>query len=283
MGKFDGVLICTDLDGTLFRGDKTVSSENREAIEYFKREGGYFTFITGRLPYYSTEAYSAVRPNAPYGCINGGGVYDGEAERYVWRLRLADKWRSLVELIDESFPGVGIELCAFDKTYFAKENRATIWHRGATGLANVTCDYKAFSESLGKIIFCTDIEDEIRGVEALLRSHELAKHFNFIRSERVMFEILPRGVHKGLAFERIVKHLNIAPKRTVAIGDYDNDVGMLKTAGVGIAVANASRAALDAADIVTVSNEEHAIAQVIYDIERGKYNFKFNPNSSCDE
>ena len=50
MGKFDGILICTDLDGTLYRNDKTVSKENREAIEYFKNEGGYFTFITGRMP-----------------------------------------------------------------------------------------------------------------------------------------------------------------------------------------------------------------------------------------
>ena len=44
MGKFDGILICTDLDGTLYKNDKTISEENKEAIEYFKREGGYFTF-----------------------------------------------------------------------------------------------------------------------------------------------------------------------------------------------------------------------------------------------
>ena len=34
MGKFDGMLICTDLDGTLFKKDKTISCENIEAIEY---------------------------------------------------------------------------------------------------------------------------------------------------------------------------------------------------------------------------------------------------------
>jgi hydroxymethylpyrimidine pyrophosphatase-like HAD family hydrolase len=44
-----------------------------------------------------------------------------------------------------------------------------------------------------------------------------------------------------------------------------------KEAKLGIAVANASKMALDAADSVTVSNEEHAIARVIYDIENGKY------------
>ena len=46
---------------------------------------------------------------------------------------------------------------------------------------------------------------------------------------------------------------------------------MFKAAKVGIAVANACSEALAAADFVTVSNEEHAIAQVIYNLENGMY------------
>ena len=42
MAIFDGTLICTDLDGTLLRKDKTISKENLDAIEYFKANGGYF-------------------------------------------------------------------------------------------------------------------------------------------------------------------------------------------------------------------------------------------------
>ena len=70
MGKFDGILICTDLDGTLYENDKTISSENKKAIEHFKSEDGYFTFITGRMPYYSVDAYNSVKPNVPFGCVN---------------------------------------------------------------------------------------------------------------------------------------------------------------------------------------------------------------------
>ena len=92
-----------------------------------------------------------------------------------------------------------------------------------------------------------------------------------LRSERSLFEILPKGVNKGLALGKLAEQLGIDMKRTVAIGDYDNDAAMLRAAGVGIAVANASRAALEAADAVTVSNEEDAIAKIIYDIEDGKY------------
>ena len=53
----------------------------------------------------------------------------------------------------------------------------------------------------------------------------------------------------------------------------DNDIGMFRVARYGIAVANACAAAREAADLITVSNNDHAIAQVIYDIEQGNIKF----------
>ena len=76
MGIFDGILLCTDLDGTLLKNDGSISSENLEAIEYFKREGGAFTFVTGRPHYIAHDICEMIKPNVPFGCLNGGGVYD---------------------------------------------------------------------------------------------------------------------------------------------------------------------------------------------------------------
>ena len=81
---------------------------------------------------------------------------------------------------------------------------------------------------------------------------------------------MPKGVNKGLALTKLTEYLRLDQEKTIAIGDYNNDIGMFRAAGLGIAVSNACKAALDAADIVTVSNEEHAIAHIIYDIESGK-------------
>ena len=60
--------------------------------------------------------------------------------------------------------------------------------------------------------------------------------------------------------------------KIIAIGDYNNDISMFRAAGIGIAVANGCQEAIDAADFVTVSNEEHAIANVIGGLQSGKYN-----------
>ena len=84
MKKFEGILICTDLDGTLLRDDGTISEENLTAIKHFKENGGIFTFITGRMPYFVSDIYTKIEPNAPFGCINGGGIYDHRTQKYIW-------------------------------------------------------------------------------------------------------------------------------------------------------------------------------------------------------
>ena len=276
MGKFDGILICTDLDGTLFKNDKTVSPENREAIEYFKREGGYFTFITGRMPYYSQEAYDAVQPNVPYGCLNGGAIYDGSNGQYVWSCDPLEGTLDLIRCIDERFPSVGIQICCYERTYFSKDNEEMVRFRRLTRLPNLVCHYEDIDEPVAKIIFVSNREEEILGVEQTLREHPSADAFDFIRSARTLFEIVPKGVQKGLALTKLIDYLQIDPRKTVAVGDYNNDVGMLRAAGIGVAVANACREAREAADFITVSNEEHALAQVIADIEQGIYSFSIN-------
>lgn len=270
MGKFDGILICTDLDGTLYGSDKTISRENAEAIAYFKREGGAFTFITGRMPQYSTEAYRAVCPNVPFGCVNGAGLYDGERGEYVFVMTLPDTVKTMLCEVDRRFPAVGMQVCTPECTYFAKENDVMAWFRSITGVPNISRRYEEVTEPIAKIILATDDAEELCAVEALLRAHPLAPEFSFTRSERAFFEILPQGVHKGVALAKLCEHLGNL-RASVAIGDYHNDIGMFRTATLGVAVANACPEAKAAADHVTVSNDEHAIAQVISDIESGVY------------
>lgn len=270
MGKFDGILICTDLDGTLFADDKSVSRENREAIEYFKKEGGRFTFITGRMPYYAQTAYAAVRPNAPFGCCNGGGLYDGEKGEYAWTAEpLPQNVSELIEAVVHEIPGIGVQYASYERSYFARENAVMVEFRAETGIPNITCSIGACPAPIMKILF-GDMEPEMEETERILRAHKRASEFDFIRSEAHLFEILGKGISKGLAIEKLCAVLGIDRAKSIAIGDYNNDIPMLRAAGVGVAVANACPEALAAADLVTVSNNESAIARVIYDIEAGK-------------
>lgn len=276
MKKFNNILICTDLDGTLLDDEKRISAENIEAIEYFKRNGGYFTFVTGRMPFFVSDIYNKIHPNAPFGCINGGGLYDCERQEYIWNQEMSREVISMLECVDKELPSIGIQVNTPRNVFFSKDNDTMIEFRRATGLPNLACGYKEVTEPFSKIVFACR-EDEIAPLVSLLRSHPMADRFDFIRSEKTLFEILPKGINKGAAVKRLAEHLKIDIRNTVALGDYDNDVAMFEAAGIGIAVENACPEAKAAADFITVSNNEHAIAQVIYDIERGKLNF-----NSCD-
>ena len=108
MGQFDGILICTDLDGTLLKKDKSISSKNVKAIEFFKKNGGLFTFVTGRAPQTVEDICRIINPNAPFGYINGGGVYDYTEKKIKWVKTLDKKVTELIEYIDVMLPSVGI-------------------------------------------------------------------------------------------------------------------------------------------------------------------------------
>lgn len=272
MGKFDGMLICTDLDGTLLKNDKTISCENIEAIEYFKNEGGYFTFVTGRMPFFVSYVLDTIKPNAPFGCINGAGLYDGRKGEYVWKKVMPNNVVELVEYIDNNFSDVGIQVNTYYKTYFCRENQTMKNFREVTKLENIVCHYNDVKEPIAKIVFGSESEEEIQKIEKMLKSHPLANEFDFIRSEKTLYEILPKGIGKGTSIINLCNHLSINVNNAIAIGDYNNDISMFKAAGTGIAVSNACDEALAEADYITVSNEEHAIAKVIYDLESGKYN-----------
>ena len=70
----------------------------------------------------------------------------------------------------------------------------------------------------------------------MLKAHPLAKKFDFIRSEKTLYEILPKGIGKGVSIINLCKHLNIDVDKTIAIGDYNNDISMFEAAEIGIAV-----------------------------------------------
>ena len=273
MKKFEGILICTDLDGTLLKGDKTVSKENLRAIEYFESEGGRFTFITGRMPFYAKATYDVIRPNAPVGCVNGGGIYDYKEGKYLWTCELERSCLELVEYIDNNVEGIGIQVSTFDKAYFSRENAAMQRFRKVTGVENLVKYYYDVNEPIAKILFADMREESLLRVQDLLLNHPRANEFDFIRSEKTLYEILPKGMSKGSVLKRLSGILGIDMKRTVAIGDFNNDISMIRAADIGIAVDNANDEVKAAADHITVDNEHHAIAKIISDIEKSILTF----------
>ena len=110
-------------------------------------------------------------------------------------------------------------------------------------------------------------------LENLLMNHPDSENFDFIRSDKDYYEILPKGACKGNLVAKLAEILGIDMKYTISAGDNDNDISMLETTAVSFAVANASPLAKAAANHHTVSNEEHAIAKIIDELDKGNIKF----------
>ena len=270
MGKFDGILLCTDLDGTLFCSDGTLSSENKAAIDYFKSEGGAFTFITGRPPLTASHAIGVARPNVPIGCFNGGGIYDHIRGEYVFLTELDAMARRIADEVFESIPEVAIHFYTPRATYFTRVNEASNRYSLITGLQFPRAHYNDIKEPIIKMVFASLSGEVIKKARDFLLSHPLSDRFDFIRSEFAFFEMIPKGVDKGQLLFRLADHLGIDRRRTIAAGDYNNDISMIKAAGVGIAVKNAVDEVKAAADLITVSCDEHAIREIIRMLDDGR-------------
>lgn len=268
MNKFKGVLICTDLDGTLLKKDKSISKENLEAIEHFKAEGGLFTIVTGRMHYTTTDICEILKPNIPFGCINGGGLYDYDKKELIWCSTLSKNALEMVYFVADNMPDIGIQINTADKIHFYKDNYAMEMFRFLTNTPYNEWSSDAAKQPIAKILFATAHKDRMLLLTELLNNHPLFESFDFIHSERTLYELLPKGISKATSLEKL-KGLYSNITKTIAVGDYFNDATMLKAADVGVAVSNAPDEVKEIADYVTVSNEEHAIAKIINDLEKG--------------
>lgn len=270
MGKFDGILLVTDLDGTLLRDDKSISAENIRAIEYFESEGGLFSFVTGRPPIAMGPVLEQLRPKIPIGCLNGAGVCDMNTGDYIAKVPLSRDAMSLVNYAYERMPTVGFEFVTFDNSYLYLANEVIEELREFERLPD---NYiKSFDEVKGELckILFADREEHMEALMATLQANPESQKYNFVCSSKEYYELLPKEAHKGVCVRELVKYLGISPQKTVAVGDNSNDVLMLREAALGIAVLNASSDAKEAADVVLdVTNEQHAIANIISRLDDG--------------
>lgn len=268
MGKFDRILICTDLDDTLLTADKRVSDENIKALKYFMSEGGYFTFATGRMPLGVKAMLDYIHPNAPIICSNGTAIYDLDAEKFLWMKKLNPDSRMVVDFINEAVPQAGIVVGCENGVYFPKVNKQTEEHKVYENFPDNYCTLDEIKEQWLKVIFMTE-PDDVDTVRQAIADSPWADEFEYMQSSPWYYEMLPKDSTKGSALPKLAEILNISPNRIIGMGDNENDLTLITMSGIGIAVANAIEPIKKAAKYITVTNEEHAAAQVISDIESG--------------
>ena len=82
-------------------------------------------------------------------------------------------------------------------------------------------------------------------------------------AETTSLEISPRGVTKALGLQILCRYLGIPIEESVAVGDADNDIDVLKAAGLSVAMGNANKTVKDLCDVIVADNDRDGVVEVI--------------------
>ena len=86
-----------------------------------------------------------------------------------------------------------------------------------------------------------------------------------IYCNRYAVMVVPQGVSKATGLAAGLKRLAVSPAETIVVGDDENDLAMLRVAGLRVAVANAIDAVKAEADIVLEKHNGEGLAAFIYE------------------
>ncbi|MGW0996669.1 HAD family hydrolase [Streptomyces sp. NPDC002523] len=255
-------LIATDLDGTLLRGDDTVSDRSRAALARAARAGARHLVVTGRPVPRVRPLLDVLGSTGLAVCGQGAQVYDAGADRLLWSVRLD---RELAEVaLGKIEAEVGQVYAAVDQD-------------GVDGLTLIEPGYLMPHPTLPAVrvgrrddLWCEPISKVLLRHPGL-SDDELAEVARAVvgslatvtMSGPGTVELQPCGVTKATGLALAAGHLGVLAEQALAFGDMPNDIPMFDWAARGVAMANAHPELKAVADEVTKSNEDDGIAVVL--------------------
>lgn len=264
-------LIAIDMDGTLLNEDCDIPAENLQAMKDAAQAEISLAIVSGRVPedisYFLSDAgltdclvlglNGGYWLNRPHGEVLHASYMDDASTQEC--IRILEKEKVTYSVFGRSHVAISRP--------FATGKELEYWGTHLKRKGNILYTYgmKGIQElraiGTNKIVYI-DREDTSR----LLKIKELIGEIPGVEvtsSWSNNIEIMPKGIHKGSALAELAKNLGLVPGQVMAIGDNDNDIPMLKWAGIGVAMGNATESARAAAAYETADNNSAGVAKAI--------------------
>lgn len=262
-------LLALDMDGTTLNTRKEITPVTAAAIRKALTEGYEVLFCTGRN-LVEMRKELALFPEMRYAvCCSGAVVKDLQTGR---DLSLTTLDHALARQVVRAAEGMDVHIVYFigDELYADETVRGRMAHYNcqcfhqlyescATWMKDPASMMEKLPESIRKINLFFHDPVEYRRMGALLDEMGV----NHPSGIPLNYEISPAAVSKGKGIEVLCRHLGLSMEQTIACGDEGNDLPMIRTAGLGVAMGNASEPVKAAADVIVADCDHDGVAQVI--------------------
>ena len=265
--KFKDKVIISDIDGTYTGSDEGVR-RNNEAIEYFKSEGGLFTFATGRVEF----TVKSVVPdffeltNTYAVMSNGSYLYEPETDKRINEICVDSSFAlPFLRELTEAFPDMGVRINR-KKGYMTPEMNPAAYNDLKQYISNViTVGFDEMPADNWNKIVLIGKNDLLTQVQRYISEHA-AGRFAMTFSCPTLLELLDPEATKGNQVRAMKKLLK--GRTTYCCGDFENDEDMLKKADFAVVPCSGMDKIVAIADIVTCHCREGAIAYLIDLLDR---------------
>ncbi|ERJ12899.1 Cof-type HAD-IIB family hydrolase [Haloplasma contractile] len=255
-------LIALDIDGTLLTTDHKISELTRRTITEVSDTGIPVVICTGRAIQGVEPIIDELNLDLPFITYNGAMILMGKSKELLFEQKLSKEDAIDIYQLGQHYDTT-IILWNHNKLYVNKLNeRATKYGKAANTEPIVIQDIvEVVKDGATKLLWYDDVKTISKFESSVL--NQIGDTINYHTSKPFYLEFVDYRASKALALKRLGQKLNIKQHEMIAVGDGFNDLSMIKYAGLGVAMGNASRVIKEAADYVTYSNDQDGIAQVI--------------------
>ena len=223
-------LLISDIDGTLNTKSFKLPENNKIAIKEFVNNGGNFTLCSGRNLQSLSVHYNRLGINTPAIFLNGAGIYDFKNKEMIYQNFISSEGEKIILDVLKKHKLAQLTVFTADKILLA--TRKCIYGRVISKMDKLDCElYKKISDLprgvWGKVSFF-GTKGLINKLKDIFSNNENSKFFECFKTSPFTLEVVSKGVNKGAAVLKLAELLNIEKSNTAAIGDYYNDVEMLK-------------------------------------------------------
>ena len=258
-------LIALDLDGTLNNDRKTVDPPTREALLNAQQQGICLLLASARPLHGLYRERNLLEMQAFSGLLMAyNGALIADASGSVMSADRMDRGqaRQILRML-ETFPVTPI--LDDGEKFYATDPEGYLVRFECRNNDMPLMQVPSLADSLSfapfKILMSVD-PSVIEKVQKQIAPH-LPAGLTIVQTAPFYLEIIPAHINKGIGLLKACEAVGISLSETVAFGDSQNDIEMLRAAGIGIAMANADPKVKAAADRITLSNNDNGIAAAL--------------------
>ena len=256
-------LIAIDLDGTLLRSNKVLSVANANAIAEATQKGVHVVLASARPPRSVREIYHRLALDTLQVNYNGALIHDVPRGRNVFHQPLSvNLAKKVVKLARKMDPDVVISVEVLDKWYTDHVDDTLPTETSKRFDPDFVGPLSAFlTVPVTKLMLLAPPE-KLKPIHQMVRD-KFADDIAILISDDYLIQLVHKQVDKAGALKLVAERYHAPREQVMAIGDAPNDLGMIRWAGLGVAMDNGWDRLKQEADVIAPANDDDGVAHVI--------------------